>query len=47
MSEATNLKDTIIPKSDQLNADQLLSAPMTILESCLYPLIRGFLFSWN
>jgi hypothetical protein len=30
MSDVTSLKDTIIPKSDQLNADQLLSAPMAI-----------------
>lgn len=30
MSDITNLSDTIIPKSDQLNADQLLSGPMTI-----------------
>jgi len=29
-SDVSNLKDTIIPKSDQLNADQLLGAPMTI-----------------
>lgn len=30
MSDISNLKDTIIPKSDQLNADQLLSGPMDI-----------------
>lgn len=30
MSDATNLKDTIIPKSDQLNAEQLISKSMTI-----------------
>lgn len=30
MSDASNLRDTIIPKSDQLNAEQLLSEPMTI-----------------
>lgn len=30
-NEVTNLKDTIIPKSDQLNADQLLGGDMTIL----------------
>jgi len=30
-NDATNLKDTIIPKSDQLNAEQLLSAPLTIV----------------
>ena len=30
MADATNLKDTIIPKSDQLNAEQLISGPMTI-----------------
>jgi hypothetical protein len=29
-NEVTNLRDTIIPKSDQLNADQLLGAPITI-----------------
>ena len=31
MSDISNLSDTIIPKSDQLNADQLLSGPMEIL----------------
>lgn len=31
MNDISNLRDTIVPKSDQLNADQLLSAPMTIL----------------
>lgn len=31
MNDISNLRDTIIPKSDQLNAEQLLSAPMTIL----------------
>lgn len=30
MSDVSNLKDTIVPKSDQLNADQLMSGPMTI-----------------
>ncbi len=30
MSDVSSLSDTIIPKSDQLNADQLLSGPMTI-----------------
>lgn len=30
MSDVSNLRDTIIPKSDQLNAEQLLSAPITI-----------------
>lgn len=30
MSDVASLKDTIVPKSDQLNAEQLLSAPMTI-----------------
>lgn len=29
-ADITNLRDTIIPKSDQLNADQLLAGPMTI-----------------
>lgn len=33
MSDVSNLKDTIIPKSDQLNADQLLAGPMTITVS--------------
>lgn len=31
MNDISNLRDTIIPKSDQLNAEQLLSAPLTIL----------------
>ena len=30
MTDITNLRDTIIPKSDQVNAEQLLGAPMTI-----------------
>lgn len=30
MTAAKNLRDTIIPKSDQLNADQLLTGPITI-----------------
>jgi len=30
MSDVTNLRDTIIPKSDQLNAEQLITKPMTI-----------------
>ncbi len=29
-NNVTDLRDTIIPKSDQLNADQLLGGPMTI-----------------
>jgi hypothetical protein len=29
-SDVSNLSDTIIPKSDQLNADSLLSGPITI-----------------
>lgn len=29
-NDVSNLKDTIVPKSDQLNAEQLLSAPLTI-----------------
>lgn len=29
-SDVSNLRDTIIPKSDQLNADQLLGGPITI-----------------
>mgnify|MGYP003498821017 FL=1 len=31
MNDISNLRDTIVPKSDQLNAEQLLSAPITIL----------------
>lgn len=30
MSDISNLRDTIVPKSDQLNAEQLLAGPMTI-----------------
>ena len=30
MSDISNLRDTIVPKSDQLNAEQLLGGPMTI-----------------
>lgn len=30
MSDIRDLRDTIVPKSDQLNADQLLGGPMTI-----------------
>ena len=30
MSDITNLKDTIIPKSDQLNADSLIAGPMIV-----------------
>lgn len=30
MSDIANLRDTIVPKSDQLNAEQLIGAPMTI-----------------
>lgn len=30
MSDATNLRDTIVPKSDQLNADTLLAGPITV-----------------
>lgn len=30
MSDVSNLSDTIIPKSDQLNAEQLLGGPLTI-----------------
>ena len=30
MSDITDLRDTIVPKSDQLNADQLLGGPITI-----------------
>lgn len=30
MSDVRNLNDTIVPKSDQLNADQLIGGPITI-----------------
>lgn len=30
MSDVSNLRDTIIPKSDQLNAEQLIGNPLTI-----------------
>lgn len=30
MNNAKNLKDTIVPKSDQLNSEQLLTGPITI-----------------
>lgn len=30
MSDISNLSDTIIPKSDQLNAEQLLAGPITV-----------------
>lgn len=30
MTDVSNLRDTIIPKSDQLNAEQLLAGPITI-----------------
>ena len=30
MNDVTNLRDTIIPKSDQLNADQLVGTTLTI-----------------
>lgn len=30
MTDISNLRDTIIPKSDQLNAEQLLGSPLTI-----------------
>jgi hypothetical protein len=30
MSDVSNLRDTIVPKSDQLNSEQLIGAPMTI-----------------
>lgn len=30
MSDISNLRDTIVPKSDQLNAEQLLGGPITI-----------------
>ena len=30
MSDVSNLRDTIVPKSDQLNSEQLLHGPLTI-----------------
>jgi hypothetical protein len=33
MNDVKNLRNTVIPKSDQLNSEQLISAPMTILVS--------------
>ena len=33
MSNISDLRDTIIPKSDQLNADQLMTGPMTITDT--------------
>ena len=33
MNDVTNLRDTIIPKSDQLNADDLVGTTMTIMVS--------------
>ena len=30
MSDITNLRDTIVPKSDQLNSEQLIAGPMMI-----------------
>ena len=30
MNDVSNLRDTIIPKSDQLNADDLVGGPMNI-----------------
>lgn len=30
MSNIANLRDTIVPKSDQINSEQLISGPMTI-----------------
>jgi len=30
MSDVSNLRDTIVPKSDQLNSEQLIGAPITI-----------------
>lgn len=33
MSDVTDLRSTIVPKSDQLNADQLVGGPMTITVS--------------
>lgn len=32
-ADVTNLRSTIIPKSDQLNADQLIGGPMTVTVS--------------
>ena len=30
MSDVQSLKDTIVPKSDQLNADDLLTGPIVV-----------------
>jgi hypothetical protein len=30
MSEEASLQDTIVPKSDQLNADDLITGPITV-----------------
>lgn len=30
MSDAVNLRDTIVPKSDQLNADDVIAGPITV-----------------
>lgn len=35
MSDVSNLSDTIVPKSDQLNAEQLLAGPITITVSAV------------
>ena len=35
MSDVSNLRDTIVPKSDQINSEQLLYGPMTITVTCV------------
>lgn len=35
MSEESSLKDTIVPKSDQLNADDLIIGPITVKVECV------------
>ena len=48
MSDITNLRDTIVPKSDQLNSEQLIAGPMTITVTSVrrgdgeQPLVIGY-----
>lgn len=48
MSDITNLRDTIVPKSDQLNSEQLIAGPMTIIVTSVrrgdgeQPLVIGY-----
>lgn len=37
MTDVRDLRDTVIPKSDQLNADDLLSGPMTVQIAAVSP----------